>query len=307
MLQRCSVFVPARLFGLVVALTWVSAARGPAWVHADTAGKRSARPASSVIDASSDVALVDFTRGLIVAAGEAAADLRAPSPEVARVKAERQARELARRRLVERARALLAADESNTADERLEPARERALAHALAHVIDLDVTYASDGSVVLQTGLPLEALRTAIGGVPAYAPVEPGDEPYESVLIDARGVLARPVFGVRVQTSSGPVAGPIVLHRSVERALDDPRIGDRILVVRARRSSSGTPATSQGKPASAGVVLELDPAENATSVHVRERGAPARSASASAGASIEQVGPALASGALLVIVIGKGT
>jgi hypothetical protein len=292
MLHCRSALVRARrLLCVALALAWVSATRAPA-------------AAPSVIDASSETALVDFTRGLIVATGEAAADMRAPSPEVARVKAERQARELAERRLMERARLLLAADGSSSAD--LAPARERALAQAVAHVIDLELSYASDGSVVLQAGLPLEALRLGLQGVPAYVPIEPGSVPYQSVVIDAHGQLARPVFGVRVLSPDGPLAGPTVFHQSLKQALADPRIGDRILVVRGDKAASGGAANSQEKPALGGVDLQLDPADGATSSYLRQRGAPARSKSASASASIRDVAPALASGALLIIVIGKG-
>src|SRR5687767_10233649 len=66
--------------------------------------------AGAVVMALGPDARVDWTRGLLVATGAAAGDLRAPSPEVARVKAERQARDAARTRLRRAARDLHLAD-----------------------------------------------------------------------------------------------------------------------------------------------------------------------------------------------------
>src|SRR5688572_8785409 len=104
-----------------------------------------------------DGARVDWTRGLLVARGAAAGDLRAPSPAVARLAAERRARQAARDQL----RALAAAIPTGDGKKLGAPdgAAAARLDAALGRTIDLTTDYGTDGSVVLTCALPLEALR----------------------------------------------------------------------------------------------------------------------------------------------------
>jgi hypothetical protein len=99
---------------------------------------------------------IDWTARFIEAAGVSAADLSAPSPEVARIRAERQARARARERLKQALTTLPRArwQGGPPAPEALEAALDRAEAH--------DIDYGANGSVALRLRLPLQALPAAL-------------------------------------------------------------------------------------------------------------------------------------------------
>lgn len=99
---------------------------------------------------------VDWAAGTVEAAGSAAADLRAPSAEVGRVKAERQARERAAARISEALRGL-----GKGRWEEAPPGAE-ALDKALAGAEVADVSYGASGSVSLRLRLKLAALPTPL-------------------------------------------------------------------------------------------------------------------------------------------------
>jgi hypothetical protein len=172
----------------------------------------------NVVQKLSERGSVDWTRGVILAVGAAAADLQAPTPTVARIRAERVARERAGAKLAAQARALPVAA-GKTVGEHLDgdaAARarfERAIARALDEAID----YSSDGSVVVTLALPVEAVRIAVSG-PAAPPTGTGPT---AVVVDARKVMTEPSVGVRV----GDYAGPVVFYRSVKAAARDRRAG----------------------------------------------------------------------------------
>src|SRR5688572_33135430 len=85
-------------------------------------------------------ARIDWTRGLVVARGAAAADLRAPSPQVARLAAERRARAAAQARLRALARELKMADgRSLAAALRKDKAAAARFERAVARSLDLAV------------------------------------------------------------------------------------------------------------------------------------------------------------------------
>jgi len=178
---------------------------------------------------------VDWTRGVVLAVGAAAADLQAPSPTVARIRAERVARQRARAGLAEHARALpyAGADTADTVGLRLdsdEAARGR-FQRAVERALDEDVAYGSDGSVVVTLALPVEAVRVAVVG-PGAPPT--GDGP-TAVVVDARGVLMQPAVGVRV----GDYGGPVVFHRNGKAAGRDARAGSQIVRVKANAFTDG--------------------------------------------------------------------
>jgi len=187
---------------------------------------------------------IDWTRGLVTAVGAAPGDIRSPSPELARVGAERRARAQAHERLLAAARALRLDDRLVGAWADADAAVAERLAAAVARALDLNMDYGSDGSVVLTAGLPLEAVRLAVGGavvedVTLGARVNgPAAQP-TSLIIDARGVLDAPVLGVRVVAGAAAYAGPVVFHRQAGAAGADARRGARPVRGRARSVEGG--------------------------------------------------------------------
>jgi hypothetical protein len=93
---------------------------------------------------------VDWKARILVTVGAAAADLRAPGPDIARIAAARQARERADEKL-RQASAELAGVKAS--DERL----AKPLAEA-----KVKTTYSSDGSVEVELSLPLAVLEKAL-------------------------------------------------------------------------------------------------------------------------------------------------
>lgn len=191
---------------------------------------------------------IDWTRGLVTAVGAAPGDIRSPSPELARVGAERRARTQAHERLLAAARALRMEDRLVGAWADADAAVAERLAAAVARALDLNMDYGSDGSVVLTAGLPLEAVRLAVHGAVvgdigdvgdgALAKRVPAAQP-TSLIIDARGVLDAPVLGVRVVAGAAVYAGPVVFHRQAGAAGADARRGARPVRGRARSAEGG--------------------------------------------------------------------
>src|SRR5688500_8357691 len=94
---------------------------------------------------------VDWKARVLTTVGAAAADLRAPGPDIARIAAARQARERADERLRQASAARAGVPVS---DERL----AKPLAEAKART-----SYSSDGSVEVELSLPLATLEKALG------------------------------------------------------------------------------------------------------------------------------------------------
>jgi hypothetical protein len=204
---------------------------------------------------------VDWTRGLLIATGAAAGDLRAPSPELARLKAERQARDAAREELRRLARDLHLAD-GRELGAALEGEAKARFERALEAVLDQRVEHASDGSVVLAAALPLEAARAALSGA---SPPAGGERGPTSIVVDAGRHLKRPALGVKLAAGSERYAGPTVFATRSD-AVGPDRLGDR--PVRARASGyrggalhlAGDDAAEQvagARAAGALVVVEL--------------------------------------------------
>jgi hypothetical protein len=215
---------------LAIALTAVALAR-PAGARPD--GKPDERSdRGAVVVSLGPGAEVDWTRGLLIATGAAAGDLRAPSPELARLKAERQARDAARDELRRLARDLHMAD-GRELGAALEGEAKARFERALEAVIDERVDHASDGSVVLAAALPLEAARAALSGASPPAGAE-GERGPTAIVVDAGHHLKRPALGVKLAAGSERYAGPTVFATRSD-AVGPDRLGER--PVRAKATS----------------------------------------------------------------------
>jgi hypothetical protein len=185
---------------------------------------------------------IDWTRGVITAVGAAPGDIRAPSPELARVGAERRARAQAHERLLAAARALRLDDRLVGAWADTDAAVAARLAEVVARALDLALDYGSDGSVVLTAGLPLEAVRLAVRDArveDVALGARADDARPTSLIIDARGVLDAPALGVRVVAGAVTYEGPVVFHRQAGTAGADARRGARPARGRARTGEAG--------------------------------------------------------------------
>ena len=182
----------------------------------------------SVVVAGTGPGFVDWSRGLIVEVGAAAAGLSAPSPAVARVAAERAARSRAHAALHQQALTIVLADGTAVARAVADEVVAARLDRAVAAAIDLEVTYASDGSTMVTAALPLEALRLALVGAPA-APPRPssGAPPPTAFIIDARAIAVAPALALEIVVEDEGYLGPTVFFSTLARARVDPRLAGR--------------------------------------------------------------------------------
>jgi len=193
-------------------------------------------------------ARIDWTRGLVVARGAAAADLRAPSPQVARLAAERRARSAAQTRLRALARDLKLADGRTVAAALgKDPAAAARFDRAVARSLDLAIDHTSDGSVVLSGALPIEAVRAAAtgpmdlptgAGASASAKAAAAERP-TAVVVNAGKYLARPAIGIILTAGDERYAGPTVFA-SREGAVAADRLGSRPLRLKAGGGTGGS-------------------------------------------------------------------
>jgi hypothetical protein len=181
---------------------------------------------------------VDWSAGQLLATGAAVADPRAPNPDVARVSAERAARERALEELGRAARKLELAGGGSVGERaRGDAAVEQRLAGALERARTLEASYGSDGSTRVVVALPLEAVRLAVA--PAAAPNAPPGGP-TAIVVDARAHKARPVLGVSLHAGATKAAPlPTVWYADVEAAAADPRAGARLLRTEAKSVKGG--------------------------------------------------------------------
>jgi hypothetical protein len=132
--------------------------------------------------------VVLWALGRVEATGVGPADLRAPSPDIARVAAERTARKAARARLESEARALPWAG-GGTVGARADA--------ALAAAATDEVRYQSDGSVVVRMHLDLDALAGAASADGAV------------VAVDARRLPLAPAVGLALAGAATRYEGPV--------------------------------------------------------------------------------------------------
>jgi len=176
---------------------------------------------------------LDWTRGLLLARAAAVAALTAPSPELARVGAERKAKTRAEQ-LLKTALGKIPLTGLTWKALRKDKDREARLTEVLEDPLVVEVEYASDGTTVVTLGVPLAALRDAIAGSVMAPPG--GEGGVESVLLDARGVVSRPVLNLSVGDA---IIGPAVYVQNEGEALSDPRLGKRMIRARTKSAKNG--------------------------------------------------------------------
>jgi hypothetical protein len=205
----------------------------------------SGQPSDQVVERAADRALVDWTAGLVTARGASAADLQTPDPTVARIRAERIARNRARVELARAARSLRLASGGSVEDR---AARDRdvggRLDRAVEAAADHHVEYGSDGSVEVSVALPIETVRQAVDGV--AGPPELAGPKVSAVVVDAGRALAGPRLGVALRVGDQRYAGPSVYYRGTTPAMTDARLGAHVQRVRATALEEGDLVVAPG-------------------------------------------------------------
>jgi hypothetical protein len=215
-------------------------------------GAAGAEPVTSTVAG----ARVDWTAGTLTAEGVAVAGLRAPSVAVARVAAERRARDRAAAALARAARALPLADGGTVgAAVDAAPTRAGAIDAAIAAAA-ATIAYGSDGSSRATLAAPLEAVRAGLDA--PRVGVDPADAP-TALVVELRGKLVRPALGLALAAGAERYAGPTVWHRDVADAAADPRAGARVVRLVAHAVRDG--------------VVDLGPEPAATLAAARAGGA----------------------------------
>ncbi len=178
-------------------------------------------------------AAIDWTAGRLTATGAGAPDPLAPSPEVARIGAERAARTRARAALIAAARAVPVADGGTVGSLTTDAggALMGRLVTLAAGARALDVAHSSDGGVEVTLVLPLEALRSALAGSDALSPPAASETAPTALVIDAPGLT--PALGVALIAGGTRLALPTVFHVNRRAAKQDARLGMRALTLRA--------------------------------------------------------------------------
>jgi hypothetical protein len=216
------------------------------------ADRTPAAEASAPVVTESEGARIDWTAGEIEATGAAAADLHAPNVTIARVGAERRARERAGKVLLEAARALrLASGGTLGAAMAKDDALAARVERSLERPRDVRIDHASDGSARVTVAAPLEGLRAARvaarkgaadddGDAIAVtaAPAPPLTAP-TALLIEAKGELVQPVLGLTLRAGKLRHAGPVLFFHDAELAARDARLGARVVRGRATRNDDG--------------------------------------------------------------------
>ena len=151
---------------------------------------------------------VDWSRGVVVARGFGPADRHAPEPAVARVAAERRAIDQARTRLT------AALDLLPWTGAPLSATARTALAAEVAAAPVVSREPATDGSVVVELGLGVEALRQAATG-PRPIALGSDDGDAALVVLDARKRPVRPAIGLAIDGAGGHWTGPITFVTAV--------------------------------------------------------------------------------------------
>lgn len=177
---------------------------------------------------------VDWQRGLLIARGIAVGDLRSPSRQLARVKAERQAKERCRKLLLATVGSIGTASGKKTAVA----ARGADTLLSLADsILPLHTDYGTDGSVVVEMALPLDALRALLHG-PDPLQSETLEGP-TALLIDVRSLRVKPALGYLLDDGTDRYRGPTLFFTDEKAARADRRIGKRAALLLPKKSSAG--------------------------------------------------------------------
>ncbi|HTJ43098.1 MAG TPA: hypothetical protein VL463_13430 [Kofleriaceae bacterium] len=182
-------------------------------------------------------ATVDWSEGTITARGVGPADRHAPAPAVAR--------DAAKVRAIDAAKAVLTA--SAKALPGVHDLKDDAIARVIDRAVIATMDLGTDGSVTLELRIPIEAVRVAMSGARDAAPSH--DPPAQTVIVDATHLKLKPQVGLAIGGWTGPtlfvdkapadglhVKATKLAGKSVEIDGTAPASGARVVVVIGAKS-----------------------------------------------------------------------
>ncbi|NOK16792.1 LPP20 family lipoprotein [Corallococcus carmarthensis] len=191
---------------------------------------------------------INWEGQVLRATGAGAPDLKAANPGQARLGAERAAKLDAFRNLLEQAKGIQVSAGRTVGDELARDEVKGRVEGAIRGYKILATRYFSDSGVEMDVEVPLAALTAAL--TPAQDPaivLNDGAAKYTGLVVDARGLGAKPVLAPRlVDTTGKALYGAAVLTAeargttgvaawfdSLDAARKASRVGDKPLVVKA--------------------------------------------------------------------------
>jgi len=180
---------------------------------------------------------IDWEQGLLIATAAAPADLRSPNTQLARVKANRVARQRCYQKLRLAAEKLVTASGASVQKQLGKRLPEMGLGLML-----LGSDQGSDGSVVVRMALPLDSLRGRL-----YGPDSPRSEPLANqpvLLVDARKLSLHPSLGTLLKAGETKYRGPVLFFASEKRARAEARVGAKTPLIVAKSVKHGMLALS---------------------------------------------------------------
>ncbi len=195
---------------------------------------------------------VDWEAQVLRASGSGAPDLKASNPAQARLGAERSAKQDAVRNLLEQAKSLPLREDRTVGDELAREDVRGRVEEALRGFKVVGKRYYSDSGVELDVEVPLAALTSVVVPAAAEKPVAQnaeGTKKHTGLVVDARGLGARPVLAPRLLDGAGkPLHGAETLSTEartstgvaawftdLDEAKKAARVGEQPLVLKAAK------------------------------------------------------------------------
>jgi hypothetical protein len=207
------------------------------------------KAAAPVAAAAKPEAGVNWEGQILRATGAGAPDMKASNPAQARLGAERAAKLDAFRNLLEQAKGVQISAGRTVGDALASDEIRGRVEGVLRGFKVANKRYYSDNGVEMDVEVPLAAITSALGAASdtAIAVNTEGAKKYTGLIVDARGLGAKPVLAPRLLNGEGkPVYGPEALssearkstavaawYKSLEDAQKSPLVGEKPLVVKA--------------------------------------------------------------------------
>ncbi|RKH52917.1 hypothetical protein D7Y23_05450 [Corallococcus sp. AB050B] len=192
---------------------------------------------------------INWEGQILRATGAGAPDLKAANPGQARLGAERAAKQDAFRNLMDQAKGIQVSAGRTVGDELAREEVKARIETAMRAYKVVATRYFSDSGVEMDVEVPLAALTAALTSAqePVIVLNAEGAAKYTGLVVDARGLGAKPVLAPRlVDTTGKPLYGATVLTQeargtagvaawfnSLDAARKASRVGDKPLVVKA--------------------------------------------------------------------------
>jgi hypothetical protein len=210
---------------------------------------KDAKPAAPAAAAVKSEAGVNWEGQLLRATGAGAPDMKASNPAQARLGAERAAKMDAFRNLLEQAKGVQISAGHSVGDAMASEEIRGRVEGVVRGFKVINKRYYSDSGVEMDVEVPLSALTSALAPATdtAIAVNTQGARKYTGLVVDARGLGAKPVLAPRLLDAAGkPVYGPEALsaearksaavaawYTSIDEAQKSVLVGDKPLVVKA--------------------------------------------------------------------------